>query len=130
EHLQPRAVRPEADDAAALQADVVALPAAALAALGDVDAALVLLLARHLRDALVADADVQPAVHAHADAAGDVVVEARHPRDRRAEVGEQVLAVLRLALAVEGEDGDVRGVNDVELVADEFHAHDGPQLVS
>src|SRR4051812_32353534 len=58
DNLQVGAVGPDADDAAAEEADRLAVPA---------DAA---------GDALVADGDVEEPVHPQADARGDVVVDA------------------------------------------------------
>src|SRR5262249_2143852 len=131
EHLQARAVRPEADDAAAFQADEAAVLGPPHAALGDLDAVgdRVAGVPRHLRDTLVADGNIEPAIHAHANAAGHVVVESGRRGALGAAVGEEVLAPGRLALGIEGEDGDVGVMDDVELVADDVHAHDGPHLL-
>src|SRR5205085_3995340 len=85
-------------------------------------------LADHGVDALVAGGHVDEAVHRQADVRRDVVVKSAGGPGIGVGAVEQVGAVFGDAGAVVGEDGELRGVVDVELAVEVEHAEDGVEL--
>ncbi len=95
---------------------------------GELDGAAI--LAGGVRHSLMADGDVQEAVHAEANSRRDVVVEPIKPRSLRAQAGDQVDTLVGFAVAVAvSKRGKKRRVHDVERVVDPFEALHAPEFL-
>ena len=110
--LEVRSIRPDPDHAAAVELDRLAVPAG------------------RPRNPLVADREIEKAIHAQADSRGNVFVDAAPARQLRPQPGDQIDSRIGSPIAVSvAERRKKRSMDDVERLVDPLQPHDAPQVL-